>query len=88
MGKHGAIGQKQGVEIVSPVHCQRRAAHHDVLPVERGVRSVMSALVVKVAAGVVTMKHAKDTKRRSKITSTSPLSLPIEERGSRIGYTP
>ena len=34
MREHGAIGQKEGGEVMSPVHGERRAADHDVLSVE------------------------------------------------------
>ena len=50
MREHRAIGQEQGVEGVPPVHREGRAAHPKSCPSYEVSTSVMSALVVKVAA--------------------------------------
>jgi hypothetical protein len=52
MGEHCAIGQEQGFEVVPPVHRERRTPLTTMsCPSNEVSASVMSALVVKVAAG-------------------------------------
>ena len=67
MGEHGAVGQEQGVEGVPPVHRERRAAHHDVLSVERTVRLGDERVGGEGGEG----GGGGESRSRSKITSKS-----------------